>query len=137
MPLPGAKISAKIISSVPKIDEYTDDMMDQIRVVPNPYFVTDQIQRSPYDAKIFFTKLPKQCTISIYTINGELIKKFEHNELTSPEPEKYAVEVWDLIASSKQRVASQTLIAKIETPNGANSIQKFSVVVGSSRVVPE
>ena len=137
MPLPGAKIAAKIISSVPKIDEYTDDMMDQIRVVPNPYFVTDQIQRSPYDAKIFFTKLPKQCTISIYTINGELIKKFEHNELTSPEPEKYAVEVWDLIASSKQRVASQTLIAKIETPNGANSIQKFSVVVGSSRVVPE
>ncbi|MBI3258716.1 MAG: hypothetical protein HYZ54_04460 [Ignavibacteriae bacterium] len=137
LPMPGAKISAKIISSVPKIDEYTDNMLDQVRVVPNPYYVTTQIQRSPYDAKIFFTKLPKQCTISIYTVSGELIKKLEHNEFTSSDPAIYALEVWDLIASSKQRVASQTLIAKIETPNGAQTIQKFSVVVGSSRIVPE
>ncbi len=136
-PLPGAKVRAKVITSVPKIEQYTDDMLNQIKVVPNPYYVTDQVQRSPYDAKIFFTKLPKQCTISIYTVTGELVKKLEHNEFTSPAPDKYAVEIWDLLSTNRQRVASQTLIAKIETPNGANTIQKFSVVVGSFRLIPE
>ncbi len=137
LPLPGAKIRAKVVTSVPKIDQYTDDMLDQIKVVPNPYYITNQGQRSPYDAKIYFTKLPKQCTISIYTVTGELVKKLEHNEFTSVAPDKYAVEVWDLLSSNRQRVASQTLIAKIETPNGSSTLQKFSVVVGSFRQIPD
>ncbi|MBS1536561.1 MAG: hypothetical protein JST20_02285 [Bacteroidetes bacterium] len=135
-PLPGAKVTAKVVTSIPKLDQYTDNLLDQVKVVPNPYYITNQAQRSPYDAKIYFTKLPRQCTISIYTVTGELVKKLEHNEFTSPAPDKYAVEIWDLLSTNRQRVASQTLIAKIETPNGASTIQKFSLVVGSFRLIP-
>jgi len=137
LPLPGAKITAKVMTGVPKVEDYTDAMLDQIKIVPNPYYVTEQSQRSPYDAKIRFTKLPKQCTIKIYTVTGELLRTIEHNELLSPEPDKYAIEPWDLLTSNRQRAASQTLVAEITTPNGAKSIQKFSVIVGGFRLISE
>ncbi|MBK9246850.1 MAG: hypothetical protein IPM69_01740 [Ignavibacteria bacterium] len=137
LPLPGAKIAAKVITSVPNVADYTDEMLDQVKIVPNPYYVTEQSQRSPYDAKIRFTKLPKQCTIKIYTITGELLRTIEHNETTSPEPDKYAMEPWDLLTTNRQRAASQTLVAEISTPNGAKSIQKFSLIVGGFRLISE
>lgn len=136
-PLPGAKISAKVIPSGATIEEMTDDILNQTTIVPNPYFVTHQGQRSPSDAKIYFTNLPGKCTIKIFTVNGDLVRTMEHDELTSPEPTKYSVELWDLLSSNRQRVSSQTLIAQIETPNGAKVLKPFTVVVGGSRLITE
>ena len=51
--------------------------LDSIYVVPNPYVVTNVLEQldlqSPMDRgprKIYFTNLPKECTITIYTVNG-------------------------------------------------------------------
>ncbi len=135
-PLPGAKVLVRIgrtdTSVAPKM---TDNVMDQIRVVPNPYYITHIGQNTPYDAKIYFTKLPKRCTIDIYTVTGDLVKTLEHNESTSPEISKESVEVWDLLSKNEQRVQSQTLIALITSPNGSQTVQKFTIVVGGFRLV--
>ncbi len=136
-PLPGAKITARVVPSGASADQITDDLLNQILVVPNPYYVSHQGQRSPNDAKIYFTNLPSKCSIKIFTINGDLIRTMQHDELTSPEPNKYSMEIWDLLSSNRQRVSSQTLIAQIETPNGAKVLKPFTVVVGGARLIPE
>ncbi|HYF02296.1 MAG TPA: hypothetical protein VEC36_02890, partial [Patescibacteria group bacterium] len=138
LPKAGARIRAKV-SDVTPLADVTDEMLEQVQVVPNPYYVTHSGQQSQYDAKIYFTKLPEKCTISIYTINGDLIRTIEHNEEEIPEANRtyrQGTNIWDLLSDNKQRSASQVLIAHVETPNGASTIVKFSIVTGGYRQVP-
>lgn len=135
LPAPGAKVRVKVSTSVPEEGQYTEDHLNQVKVVPNPYYISHQMQSSPYDSKLFFTKLPPVCTISIYTVAGDLVKEIQHDEYTSPEPGKHAVEVWNLLSSNAQRVQSQTFVAVIRTPNNKESVVQFSVVVGGFRLI--
>ncbi|MBP7508959.1 MAG: hypothetical protein KA807_14195 [Prolixibacteraceae bacterium] len=133
-PLPGAKVRFKVTNAQPS--SYTDKMMDQIKVVPNPYMISHQGQKSPYDAKIYFTKLPKRCTISIYTVMGDLVTTLEHDEASAYQDQE-SVEIWNLLSKNKQRVQSQTLVAIITTPDGAKTIKNFSVIVGGFRLIED
>jgi hypothetical protein len=63
------------------------------------------------------------------------VKVIDHNELTGVTPDKAGADVWNLLSKNNQRVASQMLVAKIETPEGASVIRKFTIVVGPARVV--
>lgn len=137
LPLPGAKVRARVTPNLIPIDNYTDDHMEQVQVVPNPYYLGHQGQRSAYDAKIYFTKLPQQCTIEIYTATGDLVQTIEHDARVAAEENREAIEVWDLLSRNKQRVQSQALIALIKTPNGAEIIRNFSLVVGGFRLIEE
>jgi 2-oxoisovalerate dehydrogenase E1 component len=118
-------------------EEYTDDMMDDIKIVPNPFYLTSQAQVSPYENKIFITKLPRKATIDIYTINGDHIETINHDEYSSSEPDKVAVEIWDMLTKNGFRVQSQVLVAVITGPDGAQTVQQFTVVVGPFRIQPE
>jgi len=102
-------------------------------IVPNPYVITHIGQKSSYDAKIYFTRLPKECTIKIYTIAGDLIRTIRHVDQDGSY--RYGMDVWDLLSDNRQRAASQGLIAVIETPNGAQTVKKFAVVVGGARIL--
>ncbi|MBU3698734.1 MAG: hypothetical protein FGM33_01805 [Candidatus Kapabacteria bacterium] len=135
-----------------KTDSYTDENMEQVQVVPNPFYVSHEGMSSPFQGKIYFTRLPRVCTINIYTVNGELVRTIEHNELDplltgntverreNSERAQIGADVWDLLTrsqQSKRRAVSQMFIAKIETPSGASVIRKFAVVVGPARFVGE
>jgi len=134
LPAPGAKVQVRVTASS-NPDKPTDEELDQIKVVPNPYFISHEGQRSSYEPKLYFTKLPKQCTIEIYTVTGDLIRTLEHNDLTSTDAEKEGIEVWDLLSKNKLRIQSQSFLAYIKTKDGAQSIQKFSIVVGGFRLL--
>lgn len=138
LPLPGATVIAKVSKSTPPNEQYTDDQLDKIMVVPNPYFISHEGVKSPYDSKIYFTKLPKRCTIEIYTVAGDLVTKLEHDEYNnSGDITRNSVHVWDLLSSNRQRVQSQAFLAVISTPNGAQTIKEFSVVVGGFRIIEQ
>ena len=132
-PVNGAKVRFAVSNA--KTKTYTDDMLDNIKVVPNPYVISHQGQKSPYDAKLYFTKLPEKCTISIYTAGGDLVKTIDYDEALDNSNGKYGVAVWDLLTKNGQRVQSQTLVALIETPDGATTMKSFSIVVGGFRIV--
>jgi hypothetical protein len=129
-PEKGAKVRFAITN--PSID-YTDDILDEIKVVPNPYVITHQNQPSAYGGELYFTKLPPVCTIDIFSAAGDLITTLDHNELTDGDRKR--VEIYDLLTKNGQRVQSQTLIALIKTPNGAMTTKHFSIIVGGFRVV--
>ncbi len=70
-------------SSIDK--EIASNALDDIHVVPNPYVVTNILEpldrQNPRDRgprRIYFDKLPNECTIRIYTISGELVKQIDH-----------------------------------------------------------
>ncbi|MBI2794989.1 MAG: hypothetical protein HYX66_10120 [Ignavibacteria bacterium] len=135
-PFDGAKAFAHVNQYDPELmaREYSDDDLSQVQVVPNPYYVTHEGIRSPFEGRLYFTRLPRRATISIFTTNGDLIRKYEHDESTSENPSTFGTYVWDLLSGNNQRVASQMLVAKIETPSGASVIKKFTVVVGPARI---
>lgn len=140
MPLPGAEVHARV-KAVPadSLSSYTSSQLSRVKIVPNPYYISHEAQKSAYDTKIFFTKLPRECNIDIYTINGDLVKSLKHVETSKNEYDEYtyAMEPWDLYSSNNQRVQSQTFIALITAPNGEKSTVKFSVVVGSTRLIAD
>lgn len=138
LPLPGATVIAKVGKSAPVNEQYTDDQLDKISVVPNPYYLSHEGVKSPYDSKIYFTKLPPRCTIQIYTVAGDLVTTIEHDEYQNDgDVNRNAVHVWNLLSSNLQRVQSQTFVAVITTPNGAQTVKNFSVVVGGFRLIEQ
>jgi phage repressor protein C with HTH and peptisase S24 domain len=137
LPAPGAKVRIKVGGEPKNPNQFEDEDLEEIQVVPNPYFISHQGQKSPYGAELYFTRLPETCTIDVYTVTGELIKRIEHNEITSTDPNKVSVDIWDLLSDNNQRVASQALVAVISTPNGAQTIKNFSVIVGSYRIITD
>ena len=107
------------------------DDLSKIRVVPNPYNVADPIVSnsavygSESDGRlIFFVNLPAQCTIKIFTENGDLIKTIEHASLASPS----GSEKWTLMTESQQVISSGVYIAVFQKPTGEVAYQKFIVV---------
>ena len=51
----------------------------QIKVFPNPFKITSGIPTVGQENMISWTNLPSPCEISIFTTNGELIKKIYHS----------------------------------------------------------
>jgi Tfp pilus assembly major pilin PilA len=54
--------------------------LDTIKVVPNPYKASSRFNESKNNRKIRFTHLPKKCRISVYTLTGEHVTTFDHEE---------------------------------------------------------
>ncbi|MDZ4744593.1 MAG: hypothetical protein SGJ05_01175 [bacterium] len=136
-PFDHTKVFFKVGNSASSAGEYTDEQLNQVQIVPNPYYVTHQGIRSSFESKLYFSRLPEVCTISIYTTDGSLVRVIEHNETTSPSPNKIGADIWDLLTLNRQRIVSQTLVAKIETPNGASTIKKFTIIVGDARLTDD
>lgn len=70
-----------------------------VKVFPNPFRITSGFPVSGAENSIVWTNLPSECTIRIYTTNGELIKTMEHNSPVSGE------ETWDQLTEARQRPA--------------------------------
>jgi len=56
-----------------------DQMEQKIKVVPNPYGA-NEIHQYPNSNMIKFFHIPQKCTISIYSVSGELVARVRHNK---------------------------------------------------------
>jgi hypothetical protein len=98
--------------------------LSDIRVVPNPYSLAQEntLRWPDQQDKIGFLDIPGQCTISIYTQLGELVKRLEH---TNGSGDEY----WNLTTDANQVIVSGIYIAVIkDNSKGSQVIRKFSVV---------
>ena len=111
------------LSQIGKRDEDSSDDLQSISVVPNPYIVdSGYFNESNGNNKLQFTHLPDECTISIYTVSGELIKSFIHDDPYN------GSEWWGLKNDSGNMVAPGLYIYVVQTPFGDKKIGKFAVV---------
>ena len=103
--------------------------MDRIRVVPNPYIVAATWEpTNPYNSgrgpqEIHFIHLPRQCTIRIYTVNGERVAQIEHNSAN-----RDGTAVWNLLTLDNLAASYGIYIYHIEAPGLGEKIGKFAII---------
>jgi hypothetical protein len=89
-----------------------------IRVVPNPYYGNSAYELSQLDNLVKITNLPKTCVVSIYSLNGNLIRRFTKDaEVTYLD--------WDLKNQYGIPIASGAYIVHINAPGIGERIVKF------------
>lgn len=102
--------------------------LDKIRVVPNPYLASSKYERQAItfgrgERRLRFSHLPAVCTIKIYNIRGELIKKIEH---TSSGNDGDAF--WDLTTTDRQDVAFGVYVFHVSAPGIGEKTGKFAII---------
>jgi hypothetical protein len=101
--------------------------LDGVRVVPNPYIVSSKQEQQPAltgrgERFIRFINLPARCTIRIFTVNGDLVRVLEHDDV-----ENGAVR-WDLISKDGLEVAFGLYVYHVEAPGIGQKIDKFAII---------
>ncbi len=83
------------------------DALENIRVVPNPYYAYSSYETGQLDNRIKITNLPQKCRISIFTLNGYLVRQFTKDSNDSEL-------AWDLKNQSGVPIASGVYIVHID-----------------------
>ncbi|MFQ5498910.1 MAG: hypothetical protein ACE5FH_04500 [Candidatus Zixiibacteriota bacterium] len=123
------------VYAVDPVDPVSDGGLN-VYVYPNPYRVDADYQGRGLENRfdnlstdrsrtINFANLPHRCTISIWSLDGDLIKRFEHDE---PEGSGTAtIERFDLIGRNTQAVVSGLYYWVVESDHG-NQIGKLVII---------
>ena len=92
--------------------------MDLICVVPNPYYAYSAYELTPSENLVKIVNLPEKCTISIYTLNGKLIRKFDKNEAST-------IQEWNLKNMYDTSIGSGLYIIHVNAPGIGEKIIKW------------
>jgi hypothetical protein len=123
-PMPGAQYDFSV--TAPEFDEDLVDM-DQIRVVPNPYRVFADWDRSEIERKIQFINVPPNCTVEIYTLTGEFVASLEHG--ASYSSGSIGVVEWPLWSYEYTEVAYGLYLYVVKTFDGKfKKVGKFAII---------
>ncbi len=100
--------------------ETAKSALDLINVVPNPYYATSGYEESQLDNKVKITNLPTKCTVSIFTVDGTLIRKF-----TRDDPNSTYID-WDLKNSADIPISGGLYLIHVDAPGvGERTIKWF------------
>lgn len=109
--------------------EIGKEKKDLINVFPNPYMAQNVMETNPLNRFVTFTHLPNECTIRIFTVNGDLIRTLDHGPNGGP------FEEWDLRNEHDIPVASGMYIAHLDLGDGlGEKILKLAVFMPEERL---
>lgn len=103
------------------IDEAAIDLT-KIRVVPNPYIVVSRYESQQNVREIRFMYLPPECTISVYTVSGVLVKTLYHQSTSDGSLS------WNLVTDWNQALAFGVYVYVVEAPSGDRHLGKFALI---------
>lgn len=92
--------------------------LDKINIVPNPYYGYSEYETTQLDNYVKITNLPERCIVSIYSVNGNLIRRFDKDNTDS-----YIT--WDLKNQFDVSIASGMYIIHINSPELGEKIVKW------------
>ncbi len=120
----------RFVAKASKIDEdKAEEDLEKIKVVPNPYIALARWEtRNTYDSgrgarEIHFTHLPSECTIRIFTVNGELIKTIEHNNSFDD-----GTASWDMLTKDNLGISYGVYLFHVDAPGIGEHVGKFAVI---------
>jgi hypothetical protein len=119
----------------PEVNNPTTKLTLKVRVVPNPYLITNLWEVNAFAREIAFTRLPAEADIRIYTLAGDLVRHLSHKDTREatpsnehPQPgELGGTEFWDLLNMNKQLVATGVYVFHVQSPVG-EQVGKFAIV---------
>lgn len=115
-------------------------------VYPNPYYgvaAWEGLSTNPEDKKIYFANLPSDCQVRIYTVAGDLVDEFEHNDsyngsdirwtstYSDPTGTVFAggEHAWDLLSKDNQIIARGTYLFSVrDNKTGEIFKGKFALI---------
>ncbi|MDG1476275.1 MAG: T9SS C-terminal target domain-containing protein, partial [Vicingaceae bacterium] len=99
-----------------------DSALALINVVPNPYFAYSEYETGKLDRRIKVTNLPETCTLSIYNVNGTLIRRFQKSDLSTSLD-------WDLTNYVDVPIASGVYLIHVLVPDiGERTLKWYGVM---------
>jgi len=97
------------------------ETLSNIKVIPNPYVAHSSYNETEYLKKMRFVNLPANCLITIYTISGEKVYSFTHDNNDDGNA------WWDLRSVNNQEVSPGLYLFSVETDDD-KYIGKFAVI---------
>lgn len=101
-----------------QVEEQLISELDDINVVPNPYYGLGQYDANQLENNIRIVNLPEECTIKIFNVGGQLIRSFNK---ASNEP----YQQWDLKNENNIPIASGVYIIHISVPGVGEKTLKW------------
>ena len=92
--------------------------LDLINVVPNPYYGFSSYETDQLDNRVKITNLPEKCTVSIYTVNGTLIRQITKDET------KTSVD-WDMKNFAGIPIAGGVYLIHVKAPGIGEKVVKW------------
>ena len=110
--------------------EETENVLDNIYVVPDPYVAVNSLERKQSAAlsgrgqrRVDFVNLPLKCTITIFTVSGHLVTVIEHEGF-----QDNGRESWDLTTKDGLEIAYGTYFFHVEAPGIGEKLGKFAII---------
>lgn len=114
-----------------------EDALDEIRMVPNPYYAFSEYEGSVNDRVVKITNLPAQCVVTIYSLDGKFIRQYDRDERgVMPDGNNRAIELsqiipdieWDLKNSKGIPISAGVYLVHIDAPGlGERTLKWFGV----------
>ena len=97
-------------------------LLDRIRAVPNPYYGYVGYETNRLDTRVRFVNLPNRATISIYSVDGTLIRRLEH---ANTEATTQGYEDWDVRNAKGLQIASGMYLVHISVEGVGETVIKW------------
>ena len=110
------------------VEETKKDDFDKIKVVPNPYYGSHSGEMDPFHRWVQFTFLPDECTIRIFDLAGNLVRRLNKTNDGS------SLLQWDLKNGNQLPVASGIYVYHVESPGLGEKIGKIAVFTPNERL---
>lgn len=95
-----------------------EESLDEINIVPNPYYAFSTYETGKLDNRVKITNLPEVCTVTIYDMNGTMVRQYRKADPTTSLD-------WDLKNIRNIPIASGTYIIHIDVPGAGEKILKW------------
>ena len=101
--------------------------IEEINVVPNPYYGYHSGEMDPFERWVQFTNLPNEVTIKIFDIAGNLIRTLEKNDDAT-------LMQWDMHNAYDLPVASGIYVCHVDAPGLGEKVLKLAIVAPNERL---
>lgn len=101
--------------------------LELIGVVPNPYYAFSNYEANQLDNRVRIINLPQKCTVTIYTLNGTLIRQFKVDKegVVSGKGEALTSIDWDLKNYANIPIAGGVYIIHVNADGIGEKVVKW------------
>ena len=98
----------------------SEDALDAIKAVPNPFYLYGPYDPAVGNYQVKFHHLPQECSITIYNLAGDFIRRIDKNDDTP-------FATWNLQSDNRIPVASGIYIYVVDAPGFGTKVGKMAV----------
>jgi hypothetical protein len=109
--LPLYSFTTKNIAPTFNVANIAESILDEINIVPNPYYGFSQYETSSLEMAVKIVNLPEVCDISIYSVSGIMVKRISKGDKGTTSV------TWDLKNNAGIPISSGMYVIHVKAPN--------------------